>query len=97
VNAWVDHGWSVRSHLHETAPRPPTEYVRRLHVDSLAHGAATLRLVVETMAPGTVMMGSDYPLNMGTTGPVGAVSAAGLDAKVEAGVLGGNARRFLGF
>jgi len=71
--------------------------VRRLYVDSLTHGAATLRLVVETMAPGTVMMGSDYPLNMGTINPVGAVSAAGLDAKVEAGVLGGNARRFLGF
>ena len=92
-----DHGWSVRSQLHETAPRPPSEYVRRLYVDSLTHGAATLRLVVETMAPGAVMMGSDYPLNMGTANPVGAVSAAGLDAKVEAGVLGGNARRFLGF
>ena len=70
--------------------------MRRLYVDSLTHGAATLRLVVEAMAPGTVMMGSDYPLNMGTINPVGAVSV-GLDAKVEAGVLGGNARRFLGF
>ncbi|OLC00768.1 MAG: hypothetical protein AUH30_01815 [Candidatus Rokubacteria bacterium 13_1_40CM_68_15] len=86
-----DHGWAVRTHLHETAPRPPAEYVRRLYVDSLTHSAATLRLVVETMAPGAVMMGSDYPLNMGAADPVGAVSVAGLDAMVEAGVLGGNA------
>ncbi len=91
-----DHGWTVRAHLHETAPRPPAEYVRRLYVDSLTHGAATLRLVVETMAPGAVMMGSDYPLNMGAADPVAHVRLAGLDAMVEAGVLGGNARRFLG-
>src|SRR5207244_4746412 len=91
-----DHGWTVRAHLRETAPRPPAEYVRRLYVDSLTHGAATLRLVVETMAPGAVMMGSDYPLNMGAADPVAHVRLAGLDAMVEAGVLGGNARRFLG-
>ena len=72
------------------------EYVRRLYADSLTHGAATLRLVVETMAPGAVMMGSDYPLNMGAADPVAHVRLAGLDAMVEAGVLGGNARRFLG-
>jgi len=53
-------------------------------------------LVVETMAPGAVMMGSDYPLNMGAADPVAHVRLAGLDAMVEAGVLGGNARRFLG-
>ena len=91
-----DHGWMVRPHLHEAAPRPPTEYVRRLYVDSLTHGAATLRFVVETMAAGAVMMGSDYPLNMGAADPVAAVRAAGLDAMVETGVLGDNARRFLG-
>src|SRR5437867_768749 len=91
-----DHGWTVRAHLRETAPRPPAEYVRRLYVDSLTHGAATLRLVVETMAPGAVMMGSDYPLNMGAADPVAHVRLAGLDAMVEAGVLGSNARRFLG-
>jgi hypothetical protein len=42
------------------------------------------------------MMGSDDPLNMGAADAVTAVSLAGLDALVEAGVLGGNARRFLG-
>jgi len=41
------------------------------------------------------MMGSDYPLNMGAADPVAHVRLAGLDAMVEAGVLGGNARRFL--
>ena len=78
-----DHGWTVRAHLHETAPRPPAEYVRRLYVDSLTHGAATLRLVVETMAPGAVMMGSDYPLNMGAADPVAHVRLAGLDATMR--------------
>ena len=91
-----DHGWSLRPQLHAAAPCSPTVYARRLYVDSITHGAATLRHVVDTLAPGAVMMGSDYPLNMGTEDPVLAVRGAGLDAMVEAGVLGGNARRFLG-
>jgi len=47
-----DHGWTVRAHLHETAPRPPAEYVRRLYVDSLTPRRSDVAPVVETMARG---------------------------------------------
>jgi aminocarboxymuconate-semialdehyde decarboxylase len=42
--------------------------------------------------PEQVLLGSDYPFDMGSDLPVDEVQAAGLSAGDEAQVLGGNAR-----
>jgi aminocarboxymuconate-semialdehyde decarboxylase len=42
-----------------------------------------------------VLMGSDYPLDLGSPDPVAAAGAAGLDAGHRALVEGGTAARFL--
>ena len=60
------------------------------------HDPPTLRYVVETLGAERVMMGSDYPTDMGPADPVGAVDAAYLDAETRALVLGGNAARLFG-
>jgi aminocarboxymuconate-semialdehyde decarboxylase len=51
---------------------------------------------VETLGPERVVVGSDYPFDMGEADPAGFLARAGLDAAVRTGIEHGNAVRFLG-
>ena len=85
-----DHAWRARPEAHGCA-EPPSSYLRRLWFDSLVHDPAVLRHLVEVAGADRVVLGSDYPFDMGTDDPVAAVRDAGLDADAEAAILGGNA------
>lgn len=85
-----DHAWKVRPEAHGCA-QPPSSYLKKLYFDSLVHSAAELRALVAAAGPGQVLLGSDYPFDMGSDLPVDEVQAAGLSADDEAQVLGGNA------
>jgi aminocarboxymuconate-semialdehyde decarboxylase len=91
----LDYGWSVRPEGPAAIPRPPREYARLIHVDSLTHSPANLRFVVDLLGPDRVMMGSDYPFDMGAPDPVASVAEAGLEPAVRRGIEGANALRFL--
>jgi aminocarboxymuconate-semialdehyde decarboxylase len=77
-------------------PRPPREYARRLYFDSLTLSAANLRFLVEQFGADHVVIGSDYPFDMGSADPVGAVAEAGLSPAARAQIQTDTARRFLG-
>jgi aminocarboxymuconate-semialdehyde decarboxylase len=94
--ARLDHGWKVRPEGPAAIPRPPREYARRLYFDSLTLGAANLRFLVEQFGADRVVIGSDYPFDMGSVDPVGAVIEAGLPEAAREQIEGGTARRFLG-
>ena len=85
-----DHAWKVRPEAHGCA-QPPSSYLKRLYFDSLVHSAAELRALVAAAGPGQVLLGSDYPFDMGSERPVAAVFEAQLPAADEAKVLSGNA------
>ena len=87
-----DHAWKVRPEAHGCA-QPPSSYLQKLYFDSLVHSPAELRALVAAAGPEQVLLGSDYPFDMGSDLPVDEVQAAGLPAGDEARVLGGNARR----
>lgn len=69
--------------------------LRRLYYDTAVHDPVLLRAVVEFAGPEHVLLGSDYPFDMGELRPADAVRAAALGAEAEAAILGGNARRLL--
>jgi aminocarboxymuconate-semialdehyde decarboxylase len=95
--ARLNHGWTVRPEGPAAIPREPRDYARRIWVDSLTLGASNLRFIVEELGMDRVVIGSDYPFDMGADDPVGAVEAAGLfPAARKAIVDGANAARFLG-
>jgi aminocarboxymuconate-semialdehyde decarboxylase len=94
--ARLDHGWKVRPEGPAAIPRPPREYARRLYFDSLTLSAANLRFVVEQFGADHVVIGSDYPFDMGSDDPVGAVAGAGLPPAARAQIESGAAVRFLG-
>ena len=94
--ARLNHGWHVRQEGPAAIPREPREYARRIFVDSLTLGARNLRFIAEELGGDRVMMGSDYPFDLGDADPVTSVAAAGFDAPTRALVEGGTAARFLG-
>jgi len=69
----------------------PSSYLRRLWFDALVHSPMVLRHLVEAVGADRVMLGSDYPFDMGTDDPVGALTAAGLRPEDAAAIRGGTA------
>jgi aminocarboxymuconate-semialdehyde decarboxylase len=94
--ARLDHGWKVRPEGPAAIPRPPREYARLLYFDSLTLSAANLRFLVEQFGADHVVIGSDYPFDMGSADPVGAVGQAGLPVADRERIERGTALRFLG-
>lgn len=86
-----DHAWKVRPEARGCA-EPPSSYLKRLYFDSLVHSPEELRALVAAAGPEQVLLGSDYPFDMGSDSPVTEVCEAGLASDDEAQVLGGNAR-----
>ncbi|CCK25261.1 hypothetical protein BN159_0882 [Streptomyces davaonensis JCM 4913] len=89
-----DHAWRVRPDARGCG-REPSSYLRQLYFDSLVHDPHTLRELVRAAGPDRVLLGSDFPFDMGTEDPLGALRAAHLsDADFHA-VRGGNAAALL--
>ncbi|MFE0203457.1 amidohydrolase family protein [Streptomyces sp. NPDC058985] len=90
-----DHAWSARSDAGAGCAHPPSSYLKRLYFDSLVHDPHVLRELVRVAGADRVLLGSDFPFDMGTEDPVGILRAARLsDADFHA-VRGGNAAALL--
>ncbi|WP_328897833.1 amidohydrolase family protein [Streptomyces sp. NBC_00236] len=90
-----DHAWSTRSDAGAGCAHLPSSYLRRLYFDSLVHDPHVLRELVRVAGADRVLLGSDFPFDMGSEDPVGALRAARLtDADFHA-VRGGNAAALL--
>ncbi len=92
----LDHGYEVRAELHDRLPRRPSEYLGGIYCDSLTHNPLALRFLVDRLGDDHVVIGTDYPFDMGDETPVDTVRACGLSPEQEARVLGGNLARMLG-
>jgi aminocarboxymuconate-semialdehyde decarboxylase len=84
---------------HEQEVHPPGRDVRaaigRFLVDTVVHDAHVLGGLVEFFGPGQVLLGSDYPFDMGVERPAEIVQSLRLAAEAEEKILGGNALRLL--
>ncbi|MFI1758502.1 amidohydrolase family protein [Streptomyces sp. NPDC020571] len=90
-----DHAWSARSDAGAGCAHPPSSYLKRLYFDSLVHDPGVLRELVRVAGADRVLLGSDFPFDMGTEDPVGALRAAGLPEAGFHAVRGGNAADLL--
>jgi aminocarboxymuconate-semialdehyde decarboxylase len=70
--------------------------LRRLLYDTVTHDAELLSGLIDYVGAGRVLLGSDYPFDMGVERPADVVRSLGLPADREAAILGGNAQRVLG-
>lgn len=93
----AENAWHRRPDLVATSEQPPSAYLDRFSVDSVVFTEEALRLLIDTLGPEQIMLGSDYPYPLGER-PAGAVvrrSPSLLDRERQL-ILSDNATRFLG-
>ena len=75
--------------------QPPSEYVKLLHFDSITHSRMALQYLIENFGAEHVLLGSDYPYDMGDPNPVPALRAACADTGQVDRIARANACRLL--
>ena len=88
----ADHAYQVRPACRTMLHRP-SHYLSRMYVDSLVHTDDTLARLVAAVGPERVLLGSDYPYDMGAGDPLTGLGSLSSDARAAVG--GGNARVLL--
>ena len=74
----------------------PTTYLKRLYFDTIVYTHHQLEYLVEQYGADHVLMGTDYPADMGEVDPIGFIEGAPtLDDNERRALLGRNAARLL--
>lgn len=90
-----DHGWTVRPESH-TCREAPSQYLRRIWFDSLVYSPEQLELLVRRAGASQIVIGTDYPFDMGVEDPLDRlVAATGVSAEERSAIRGTNAARLL--
>jgi aminocarboxymuconate-semialdehyde decarboxylase len=89
-----DHAWRARPDARDCA-REPSTYLKQLYFDSLVHDPHVLRELVRAAGPERVLLGSDFPFDMGAEDPLGALRAADLPDPDFHAIRGANAAALL--
>jgi aminocarboxymuconate-semialdehyde decarboxylase len=90
------HAFNVRAEPKERLRGSPADSLARLYFDSIVHSPAALEFLITAAGADHVLLGSDYPFDMGELDCVKRVSALDVPPKVRAAVLGERAKELLG-
>jgi aminocarboxymuconate-semialdehyde decarboxylase len=92
----IDHAAAARPDTCEHLRHMPTTYLKRLYFDSLVYTHHQLQYLVDQYGADHILVGTDYPADMGEVDPVGFIeSCPGLDDTERRAILGRNAARLL--
>ena len=87
-----EHGWKVRPEAKKYIQRPPSEYFKLLYFDTLSHYVPGLNFLVDTVGYDRLMVGTDYPFDMGDYNTHKTVEAiASLNTYQKERIYGGTA------
>jgi aminocarboxymuconate-semialdehyde decarboxylase len=93
----IDHAWGAREDTRADLALPPTTYLRLVYLDTVVFGAAQLQALLDLFGPDRLLMGTDYPFDMGEYDPIGHIAGLEqIDERTLAALAGGNAARVLG-
>ena len=92
----LKHGYEVRSEPKVNGAKSPEKYLDQMYFDSVLFMDKQLRFLVDWASADHVMLGSDYPFDMGDSAPADFISGAGLSAAQTRAVLSDTARKIFG-
>lgn len=91
----LDHGFRVRAEAKRNITRPPSAYAERLYFDTITHDPAMLALLCAKFGSRRVMLGSDYPFDMGPEHPLEQLDGIPLEPDDIENILCRSATTFL--
>lgn len=89
------HGWEVRAEPRARLKAPPQTSLDKLLFDTIVHDRSALEFLVSSCGPERVLMGSDYPFDMGTLECARQVEALSIAEPEREQILGGAAMKLL--
>ena len=93
--ARMDHGYRARPDCRTAIKRKPSASLEKFYFDTITFDPTMLRQLVERFGAGHVLLGTDYPYDMGVDDPLGFIAKARLPAKQVQEIQGLNAARLL--
>jgi aminocarboxymuconate-semialdehyde decarboxylase len=60
-----EHGWAVRPEPKKNVAKQPVDIAKRFYYDTILHSAPVLEFMIAQVGVDRVMLGSDYPYDMG--------------------------------
>lgn len=92
----LERGWVLEAECRGRGGARPREYLRRFWYDTITYDVAALDELVARVGAERVMMGSDYPFEIGDPDPVATVGELGVSREAKQAILGDNAAALLG-
>lgn len=90
----ADRAWSVRPEA-AGCIHPPSNYLSKLYYDTVVHSELALKQLIESVGTDRIVLGSDFPFDMGLDNPVADVRETlrntGFTSQVEQRILFQNA------
>ena len=100
---YLAHYWARMDHAHRARPdcrtvikKAPSSYLKKFYFDTITFDTRMLRHLIDQYGAKHVVLGTDYPYDMGEEDPVGVVEAVPRLPRSEKDlIMGGNAARLL--
>jgi aminocarboxymuconate-semialdehyde decarboxylase len=89
------HAWKMVPKARESLTESPAVTAKRFYYDDLVFDPAAIAFLVQSFGASQIVLGTDYPFNMGDSDPLGTLKSAGLDARTMEAITSLNAKRFL--
>jgi aminocarboxymuconate-semialdehyde decarboxylase len=90
-----EHGWAVRPEPKKNVPVQPKNIAKRFMYDTILHSDKTLEMMIALVGADHVLLGSDYPYDMGMMDCVKHVRSLKISDADKATILGGHAETLL--
>ena len=90
----LDHAWKRRPEVRKLTAEAPSAYLKRMWYDTVVFDPAILRMLVSLVGAERVMLGSDYPFDMGDLDPLGMLESCGFSAEDTAQIASRTATDF---
>jgi aminocarboxymuconate-semialdehyde decarboxylase len=92
----IDHAYSARADCRRCIDKPPTFYLKQLYFDTIVFTHHQLEYLVSIYGADHLVIGTDYPYDMGMYEPVDFVDQANLSDEQKNMITGINAAKLLG-
>ena len=90
------HGYKVRQEPKAKGAKSPENYLKNIYFDTITHWTPSLQFLINTFGADHIVLGSDYPYDMGDHTPIDSLDKIKLTAEQRAMISHINIERLIG-